>query len=103
MYFNWVIPSLIRTWKHTKTLRHNIATVRLPAGSQLAAVPTSPGTCWVYHQQMHYTSLGHAGKENTLQSAPFPVKSARLCTASPLKRGFQLQNKPPSTPEQSGL
>lgn len=72
MYFNWVIPSLIRTWKHTKTSRHNIATVSRPAASQLASVPTSPGTCWVYHQQMHYLLGAH--REGKQTPNPFPAE-----------------------------
>lgn len=73
MYFNWVIASLTRLWKQRKLrtqYRHCV-----PAGPE----PTGRSTQRPWHllglsAANAFTSLGHPGKENTLQSGRFPAK-----------------------------
>lgn len=56
-----------------KNLETQYSHCALPAQSQLAPVPSNPGTCWVYHQHMHYL-LGAPREEKGSTKCPFSSK-----------------------------
>lgn len=60
-----------------KNLETQYSHCALPAQSQLAPVPTNPGTCWVYHQHMHYL-LGAPREEKGSTKCPFSSKMQDL-------------------------